>query len=201
MRLAIIVTEFPKTTETFILRDLVEFHKRGHEVRIYHMTSFRRGEVVHGFARQTLDWARSSPYFFGTKVLGAVLRAKFGRPGVFIKTLGTVFRAYWREPVWLAKTLFIVPKCLVFAEEMKEWGADHVHAEFATHPATCAWIAGRFAGLPYSVSCRAHDIFLTRSLLSQKLNEAAKRKASSSDSLQRSRRVHPGPSHAGPRPV
>jgi glycosyltransferase involved in cell wall biosynthesis len=173
MRLAIIVTEFPKTTETFILRDLVEFHRRGHEVRIYHMTSFRRQEVVHGFARQTLEWGRSSPYLLGAKVLGAFLRAKFGRPGTFLKTLGAVTRAYWREPVWLAKTLFVLPKCFAFAEDMKEWGADHVHAEFATHPATCAWIAGRFAGLPYSVSCRAHDIFLTQSMLEEKLGEAS----------------------------
>jgi len=173
MRLAIIVTEFPKTTETFILRDLVEFHERGHEVRIYHMTSFRRGEVVHGFARATLQWARSSPYFFGKKVLGAIMRAKFGNTGMVLRTLGTIVRAYRWEPAWLAKTLFITPKCLAFAEDMKAWGADHVHAEFATHPATCAWIAGRFAGLPYSVSCRAHDIFLTRSLLAEKLGEAS----------------------------
>lgn len=173
MRLAIIVTEFPKTTETFILRDLVEFHKRGHEVRIYHMTSFRSGEVVHGFARETLEWRRSAPYILGRKVLGALLRAKFRRPGLFLSTLGTIVRAFRREPVWLAKTLLITPKCLAFAEDMSEWGADHVHAEFATHPATCAWIAGRFAGLPYSVSCRAHDIFLTQSLLEAKLGEAA----------------------------
>lgn len=173
MKLAVIVTEFPKTTETFILRDLVEFHKRGHEVRIYHMTSFRSGEVVHGFARQTLDWARSSPYLFGKRVMAALLRAKLTRTGLFFGTLWTICRAFWREPAWLAKTLFITPKCLAFAEDIKEWGADHVHAEFATHPATCAWLVGRFAGLPYSVSCRAHDIFLTQSLLGAKLGEAA----------------------------
>lgn len=173
MRLAIIVTEFPKTTETFILRDLLEFHSRGHEVRIYHMASFRKNEVVHGFAKQTLGWARSQPYLFGAKVLAATFRALLRHPG---KVLSAVCRLIWEfrsEPVWLVKSLFIAPKCLAFAEDIGDWPADHVHAEFATHPATCSWIVGRMTGLPYSVSCRAHDIFLTQSMLGTKLGEAS----------------------------
>ncbi|MEM1398421.1 MAG: glycosyltransferase family 4 protein, partial [Pseudomonadota bacterium] len=50
---------------------------------------------------------------------------------------------------------------------------DHIHAEFAGHPATAAWVISRATGLPYSVSCRAHDIFRTQRLLAQKLGEAA----------------------------
>jgi colanic acid/amylovoran biosynthesis glycosyltransferase len=173
MRLAFIVTEFPKTTETFILRDLVEFRRRGHDVRIYHMTSFRRNEVVHGFARETLEWARSRPFLLGWSVLGALGRAVARRPRELARIAATLIRELWREPGWLAKSLFIVPKCLAFAEDIREWPACHVHAEFATHPATCAWIVGRLTGVPYSVSCRAHDIFLTQRMLDVKLGEAS----------------------------
>ena len=173
MRLAIIVTEFPKTTETFILRDLVEFHKRGHDIRIYHMTSFRQNEVIHGFARETLEWARPQPYFFGWKVQGALARAAFRRPLTLLRIVATMIREYWPEPAWLAKSLFILPKCLAVAEDIKSWPAGHIHAEFATHPATCSWIAGRLTGIPYSVSCRAHDIFLTQRMLRVKLGEAS----------------------------
>ncbi len=173
MRLAVIVTEFPKTTETFILRDLVEFHGRGHEVRIYHMTSFRDGEIVHGFARETLDWTRPQPYLFGWSVLRAALKALFTRPLALLRMLTTLAGEYSGEPAWLAKSLLIFPKCLAFAEDMRRWPADHIHAEFATHPATCAWMAGRLTGIPYSVSCRAHDIFLTQAMLGPKLSEAS----------------------------
>jgi colanic acid/amylovoran biosynthesis glycosyltransferase len=173
MRLAVIVTEFPKTTETFILRDLVEFHRRGHDVRIYHMTSFRRNEVVHAFARETLNWARPQPYLVGRRVLSALCRAVARRPAQLARIKGTMLRELWREPIWLAKSLFILPKCLAFAEDIRDWPADHVHAEFATHPATCAWIVGRLTGIPYSVSCRAHDIFLTQRMLGAKLGEAS----------------------------
>jgi len=172
MRIAIIVTEFPKTTETFILRDLLEFHKLGHEVRIYHMTSFRSKELVHGFAAETLEWARSKPYI-GAEVAAAALRALARRPSALVRIVARLAWEFRTEPVWLAKSVFILPKCIAFAEDMKRWGADHVHAEFATHPATCAWIAGRLTGIPYSVSCRAHDIFLTQRMLGPKLREAA----------------------------
>lgn len=173
MRLAIIVTEFPKTTETFILRDLVEFHKRGHEVRIYHLTSFRHKEVVHGFAQKTLEWTRPQPYLFGRKVLSTLFRTLFRRPGCLLRIIGRIVWEYRKTPVWMAKSLFIIPKSLAFAEDIENWSAHHVHAEFAGHPATCAWIVGRITGRPYSVSCRAHDIFLTRSMLRVKLAEAA----------------------------
>lgn len=173
MRLGVIVSEFPKVTETFIVRDLVDFQRRGHEVRIYHLTAFRRNEVVHDFARPTLSWTRPRPYLFGTAVIGALARALGRHPGTLAALVLDLIRGYLREPVHLAKSLFILPKCLSFAEDLAAWKVDHVHAEFAGHPATCAWIVGRMTGLPYSVSCHAHDIFVTQAMLDVKLGEAA----------------------------
>lgn len=173
MRLGVIVSEFPKVTETFVLRDLIEFHRHGHEVRIYHLTAFRRNEVVHDFARPTLSWTRPRPYLFGRAVIGALVRALGRHPGTLAAIVRDLIRGYRRRPVLLAKSLFILPKCLSFAEDLAAWKVDHVHAEFAGHPATCAWIVGRMTGLPYSVSCHAHDIFVTQAMLDVKLGEAA----------------------------
>ncbi len=173
MRLAIIVTDFPKVTETFILRDLVAFQQRGHEVRVYHLTPFRHNEVVHDFARPALAWGKDSPFWFGRQPLGALARALWQRPRQLMDIIGNLLWGFRREPEWLLKSLFLIPKCLSFAEDVKRWGADHIHAEFATHPATCAWIMGRLTGIPYSVSCHAHDIFLTQAMLDKKLGEAA----------------------------
>jgi glycosyltransferase involved in cell wall biosynthesis len=58
------------------------------------------------------------------------------------------------------------------AEGARREKVHHVHAEFAGHPATIAWLMHRFGGPAYSVSCRAHDIFRTQSLLDRKLGEA-----------------------------
>jgi glycosyltransferase involved in cell wall biosynthesis len=59
------------------------------------------------------------------------------------------------------------------AEHARREKVHHVHAEFAGHPATVAWLMHRFGGPAYSVSCRAHDIFRTQSLLGRKLGEAS----------------------------
>ncbi len=172
VRLGYIVTEFPKTTETFIYRELLELHRAGHEIRLFHLTPFRGQEVVHEFARPILGWAAGTGYLSG-KSLGALGRALLRRPVAVLGLIGRMVRGGMGNRSMLAKSLLILPKCLYFAEQLQAWGADHVHAGFATHPATCAWMIGRMTDIPYSVSCHAHDIFVSRSMLDFKLGEAA----------------------------
>ncbi len=172
VRLGYIVTEFPKTTETFIYRELIELQRAGHEIRLFHLTPFRGQEVVHDFARPVLNWAHGTGYISG-KALSAFGRALLRKPLAVLSMIGQMVRGGLENPRMLAKSLLILPKCLYFAEQLQAWGADHVHAGFATHPATCAWMIGRMTGIPYSVSCHAHDIFVSRSMLDFKLGEAA----------------------------
>lgn len=173
MRIAVIVTDFPKVTETFILRDLIEFNRQGHEVRVYHLTGFRSAEVVHDFAKPALGWAHYEAYILSFNTMAALIKALIFTPSSLFRIMAAICRAYRKEPEWLVKSMIILPKCLAIAADIKKWGADHVHAQFATHPATAAWISHRLNKIPYSVSCHAHDIFLTQSLLKEKLGEAA----------------------------
>ena len=169
MKLAVIVTEFPKSTETFIYRDLVKFIECGAEVRLYHIAPFRHGQPLHGFAEPLRT--RVAPV--GFLPLAPLLRALVTRPLVLARSLFGVAWAYRRTPKIAAKSLALAPKALAIAADARRWGATHVHAEFAGHPATAAWLGRRMGGLPYSVSCRAHDIFRTQALLDVKLGEAA----------------------------
>jgi glycosyltransferase involved in cell wall biosynthesis len=83
-----------------------------------------------------------------------------------------IVTAFRREPKLCLKSLALIPKALAMAEGARREKVHHVHAEFAGHPATVAWLMHRFGGPAYSVSCRAHDIFRTQSLLDRKLSEA-----------------------------
>lgn len=173
MKVAFIVTEFPKTTETFIMRDVMDFHRMGCEVRIFHLTRFNRRDAVHDFARPTLGWARDYPYLASREVIGAT--------GHYLRRKGRAVRSVVRDilhgcrhdPVMLLKSLFILPKSLRIAREISDWGGDHVHAAYAGHPATAAWIVKRVTGTPFSLSSHAHDLFETQALLAKKLPEAA----------------------------
>lgn len=168
MKLAILVTEYPKTTETFILRDIMTFLNAGAEVRLYHLAPFRHGEILHDFATPTKALARHHAPL-GRRAMGGVIR----HLGSGALRAAAIIRAQAAEPVLMAKSLSLVPPASAIADDLVAWGADHVHAEFAGHPATAAWIIHKITGLPYSVSCRAHDIFRTQRLLSEKLGDAA----------------------------
>ncbi|MEZ5798371.1 MAG: glycosyltransferase family 4 protein [Paracoccaceae bacterium] len=168
MRLAIIVTEYPKTTETFILRDVMTFIEAGAEVRLFYLAPFRHDEILHDFARPTLQVSRHHP-MLGWPALGAAMR----NPANAAARGARIMREQMAEPVLMLKSLALLPQASAIAEELRAWRCDHVHAEFAGHPATAAWIIHHLTGIPYSVSCRAHDIFRTQRLLAQKLGGAA----------------------------
>jgi glycosyltransferase involved in cell wall biosynthesis len=171
MKLMVIVTEYPKATETFIYRDLLKFAEMGADIELHHLAPFRSGQPLHQFAAPTRGWARYTP-FFGRAGFGALLRAAVRRPLVLARAIKDILAAYRREPKLALKSLALLPKALAMAEHARRERFHHVHAEFAGHPATVAWLMHRFGGPAYSVSCRAHDIFRTQSLLDLKLGEA-----------------------------
>ncbi|HEX8667570.1 MAG TPA: glycosyltransferase family 4 protein [Allosphingosinicella sp.] len=172
MKLIVIVTEYPKATETFIYRDLLKFAEMGAEIELHHLAPFRSGTRLHAFAAPTRAWARYTP-FVGLAAMGALARAVLRHPLRLARIVCEILLACRREPKLCLKSLALVPKALAMARRAGRVGADHVHAEFAGHPATVAWVMHRFGGPSYSVSCRAHDIFRTQSLLDRKLAEAA----------------------------
>ncbi|WEK51590.1 MAG: glycosyltransferase family 4 protein [Candidatus Kaistia colombiensis] len=166
------MTEFPKITETFILRDVIGLHDCGYEIRLFHLTHFNHKEVVHEFAKETLTWARDYAYIASLAVIGATFRAVWRHPRAVFGVVRDIITGCRSDPVMLLKSLFILPKSLRIAEDLQRWGAQHVHAAYAGHPATCAWIIRRIADIPFSASSHAHDIFETGALLSVKLPEA-----------------------------
>lgn len=168
MKLAVIVTEFPKTTETFILRDLMEFIQQGVDLRIYHLAPWRRDQILHEFAAPLADHARHIP-LATPFTLAAIAR----HPVAATRLLGQIGYFQGRDSKIAAKSLAILAASLKLGEELKDWGVDHIHAEFAGHPATSAWMAHQVCKAPYSISCRAHDIFRSQRLLAQKFASAS----------------------------
>ncbi|RVV98468.1 colanic acid biosynthesis glycosyltransferase WcaL [Mesobaculum littorinae] len=168
MKLAVLVTEFPKTTETFIQRDLMEFRRMGADLRIYHLTRWRHGQILHEFAAPLAAHARHVP-LAGVQAARAALRHR----GLAARLGATIARVQREDGRIAAKSLALTPAALAIGDELRAWGADHVHAEFAGHPATAAWIAHHVSGTPYSISCRAHDIFRSQRLLAEKFAAAS----------------------------
>lgn len=172
MKIVVVVSEFPKITETFAYRNVVEYERLGHDVRIFHIKRFRQGEVVHGFMRRLVDRAFSFGYA-SPAALGALAAEAFVAPRRLARLVLGLARAYRSEPKRGLAVLAYLPKALALGRWCRRWGADHIHAEFAGHPGAAAMIAATVAETPFSFSAHAHDIFVSQTLLAEKAREAA----------------------------
>ncbi len=170
-KVAYLVSRFPNLPETFILREMNALQARGFQVELFPLI-VQDQAIVHPEARAWLEKLHHSKPFSG-RCLAANLRMLLRRPGSFLYTF---FQLVWLNlpsPGFLARAIYIFPRAVEMAQEMRELGIEHVHAHYATHPATAAWIIHKFSDIPYSVTVHAHDIYVDRTMLKPKLRQAA----------------------------
>ncbi len=167
---AVLVSRFPLVTETFILREIDALERQGQPVVLVPLLR-ERPDVVHPEARPWIDRALYTPYLSPT-IAKANLRALANRPAVYLGTLLRLVRGTARSPSMLVRSLVLFPKAVALAEELTQRGVHHLHAHFATHPATVAWTISRLSSLTFSFSAHAHDLFVDATFLAQKVRAA-----------------------------
>ena len=168
--IAVLLSRFPSVTETFILRELIEMERRGQRVRLVPMIK-ESPPVIHEEAK---PWTARALYtsFLSPKVWLANVRTVMRQPirywGLLLRLMsGTV-----ASPSTFVRTLAVFPKSVFIAEQLRREGVRHIHAHYATHPATMALIVATLAPITFSFTVHAHDIQVDRSLLRWKLREA-----------------------------
>jgi len=175
--LAVVLSRFPSVTETFILREVVELDRAGIEVVFVPLLREPPPPVMHA---EGVAWDRRALYtpFVSGPILAANLRVVASRPWLWLQT----FLALLAESVtsWNAfsGTLGIYLKSVYYGQELRARGVNHIHAHFATHPATAAYVMSRVRRrgdreIPYSLTVHAHDIFLHTAGLARKLAGAS----------------------------
>ena len=76
----------------------------------------------------------------------------------------------------LGGVLAFFPKSVSLGRRLRELGAGHVHAHFATHPGHAARVMSQLGGddvLPFSMTAHAHDIFVTQAGLRGRVRAAS----------------------------
>ena len=171
MKIVVVVSDFPKVTETFVAANVLHYLSRGHDAQVFHLKPFRRDEVVHDHTRPVVERGFTFPWIGGVSA-AALAWGLMRRPGAVLGVVGAICRTFWAEPRPLLASLAILPKALALGRMARAQGVEHIHAEFAGYPATAAWIAARASGVPFSFSAHMHDIFVTQGLLVDKAREA-----------------------------
>ncbi len=168
--LAFVVNQFPRQVDAYFLRELLGLAERNLDFRIYSLLAPPRGMRVHRDAVPLLERTFYPPP--PVRLARDAARVALRRPAVTAATLARIAWGHRSMPMSLAKSLAIVPQSLAFARDMQARGVRHVHANWATYPATAAYLISKLTGLPYSFSGHATDIFVHHAMLRQKIEDA-----------------------------
>jgi colanic acid/amylovoran biosynthesis glycosyltransferase len=171
VRVAIVISQFPCNDEVFILRELRALSKLGVDLQIY---SIKRApeKTLHADAAPLLGAARYSPFLLSAEVLKRNLQLLGTRPALYGKMLYRIVKETWRSKPFLWRSLAVFPMAVRRGMELREDPPDRIHAHWATHPTTAAWVMSEISGIPLSLTAHAHDIYLDQAMLHFKLQRA-----------------------------
>lgn len=169
-RVLYLVSRFPTTTETFVLNEWLALAGRFD----MHLAALRRGRgpLVQPETARALGRAR----FLDTpRPSAAVAHVSWPvrRPVRYLTTLAVVLRGAAHTGLRHAlKEAVAFAEAVPLARDVERDGIAHVHAHFAHHPATAAWVVHRLTGVPFSFTAHANDLFVGPALLERKLADA-----------------------------
>ena len=166
-RLAYVMSRFPKISETFILREIVEVRRHGTPVEIYPLLR-RQQSIMHSEAEDLAAGAHYHP-LLSRDVVRANWHFLRIRPRAYLGSVWEVLRGTIRSPRHFPRTLALLPKSVYFAREMARAGVTHVHAHFSNHPALAAFIVHRLTGIPYSFTAHGSDLHVDQCFLAAKV--------------------------------
>ncbi len=166
-----VVPRFPVLSQSFVL---TEYDRVRREVPAEIAALFSSREpVVHPIAAELLPSVIFVPLVSFSTIRSNV-RWLMRRPARYLSTLGRALRGSYRRPAGgVARGAVVFVKAVALTDEIVSLGATHVHAHFIHHPATAAWVIRRLAGIAYSVTAHADDLFCGPALLEEKLHDAA----------------------------
>lgn len=170
-RLVYVMGRFPSLSETFILREIEELERRGLSLSL--MSLEPGEEVVHERARALAARTiyRPAPLSLGT--LLAVAWVTLTRPFGYASALLFVARNGLRTPRAAGELVRSLLAAAFFACALRGKRVRHVHAHFASMPATVGLLLAHILETTCSFSAHARDLFTDETvLLERKLREA-----------------------------
>jgi len=150
--IALLFTTFPKTSETFLQRDVAALQAKGLNLKLYSL--WGGGGTFRGLPVQAFNKWRLAGVFLVVIPWNCVRRPRLMRDlleGVFTR----------RAPSWLNfwENMLGAGFAGSFAREMRRDPPALVHGAWAGAPATAGWVLWRMFGWRYSVGAHAYDIY------------------------------------------
>jgi glycosyltransferase involved in cell wall biosynthesis len=158
---------FPSLTTTFVFREVMALKRRGVPVSTFSIWRTQRDSLppeTQAVADETVNlfpiaWPR---------LLGEHARCAAQHPTRYLRMLAFLLTRRRERPANIYKAW----ASGYVAGEMARRGVHHIHAHFASSPASVALVAARLTGTSFSFTAHAVDIFSHRIMLVEKVREA-----------------------------
>jgi glycosyltransferase involved in cell wall biosynthesis len=152
MRLAYIFTTFPKLSEQFLLREVLELQRQGVAVDVYSIIGGGSDQSEAGPVRRMRfkDWVClmiEVPYWL------------LHRPRVIFQALPKWLPFYYRSWINYGENVLGMVFALRFAREFQKLKYRGMHATWATAPGMVTYFKDQLIGGGYTLEAHAYDIF------------------------------------------
>jgi glycosyltransferase involved in cell wall biosynthesis len=171
MKIAYMMSRFPKISETFILFEILEQERLGNKVEVFPLLREHQ-PVTHPEAERITARAHFHP-FISLPIILANFSFLLKKPITYFKTLFEVLGGTFGSMNFFMGALAYFPKAVRFAYEMQRLGIEHVHAHFCNHPAVVALIIHRLTDIPYSFTAHGSDLHKDKRMLDKKVAASA----------------------------
>ena len=168
LKVAYYLPRFPRLSETFIMREILALRDLGMDVQVFSLLPALPTTIMHQQVQDLMPYVHYSPYLFSFKVIRAQFYFLFRTP---LKYFLALYHVIWQtifEPFTCVKALFLFPKSIYFARQLKEMNFDHIHAHFVWINGIAAQVAADLIGISYSIHAHAWDIFQRKSVCVQR---------------------------------
>jgi glycosyltransferase involved in cell wall biosynthesis len=169
----------PAPSQPFVVNEMIEIGRAGHRLIVLPLYAGHDPDVRHGTFAELRPHRILPPRLLDPGMLWCALWVLLRHPVRCLRVLLGLHRAAGLNPWAHAKLLAVAPKALAAVRALADESVDHVHAHFANQTADCAAILGRVAGIPFSFTAHAYDIYsrvprLRNDTLGWKLAHAAR---------------------------
>ncbi|MBN2016785.1 MAG: glycosyltransferase family 4 protein [Candidatus Cloacimonetes bacterium] len=169
-KIAYILSQFPETHETFILREVIELKKNNIILEIFSLKKCK-DKVIHPLAQQFLSNTHYSS-LISIPIIKSLIFFLWKKPFTCFNLLAYLVKKNISSFEFLKKSLGILPISLYYAKQISSKGISHIHAHWATIPTTSAIIISTILNIPFSFTAHAWDIFLPNPMLKEKVRRA-----------------------------
>lgn len=171
--IAYVVSQYPKLSESFVLREVRSLKARGFRINVASINGLERPleEMTAEEQEETVDTYYVKPD--GVKgALKAHAKSLVSRPGAYFSALKMVFSLGRFDLQKLLFNFLYFTEALMIGQWMEEKDLKHLHAHLASQAATVAMFVKKVFGTGYSLTVHGPDEFYNApgQYLEQKIN-------------------------------